>query len=71
MMSKPMVRLAQTVHLSFTNTNTISKWTKNKIPKDPRHLVVPSGASKPIFEPMVRLTQSVHLYGTDANTISK
>ena len=26
--SEPMVRLAQTVHLSYINTNTISKWTK-------------------------------------------
>jgi hypothetical protein len=30
MISEPMVRLAQTVHLSCTNTNTISKWTKTR-----------------------------------------
>jgi hypothetical protein len=28
MISEPMVRLAQTVHLSCTNTNTVSKWTE-------------------------------------------
>ena len=26
MISEPMVRLAQTVHLSCTDTNTVSKW---------------------------------------------
>jgi hypothetical protein len=28
MISEPMVRLVQTMHLSFTNTNNISKWTE-------------------------------------------
>jgi hypothetical protein len=28
----------------------------NKAPLDPRHLGVPSGVSKMIYEPMVRLT---------------
>jgi hypothetical protein len=28
MISKPMVRFAQTVHLSCVKINTISKWTK-------------------------------------------
>jgi hypothetical protein len=27
---EPMVRLAQTVHLSSANTNAISKWTKTR-----------------------------------------
>ena len=31
----------------------------NKIPHDPRHLGVPSGASKTISEPMVRVAQTV------------
>ena len=26
--SEPMVRLAQTAHISYINTNTISKWTE-------------------------------------------
>ena len=28
MISKPMVRLAQTVRLSWNGTNTVSKWTE-------------------------------------------
>jgi hypothetical protein len=38
---------------------------------EPRHLGVPSGASKRISKPMVRLAQTVHLLGTDTNTVSK
>jgi hypothetical protein len=30
MISNPMVRLAQTMHLSCTDTNTVSKWTKTR-----------------------------------------
>jgi hypothetical protein len=114
--SMPMVYSVQTVLLSCTDTNTISKRTKtrfhmthvtydfhrlhpklfmmywyvqcklctylvsrlalspngsNRAPPDPRHLGVPSGASKLIYDPMVRLTQIVQLSCTDANTISK
>jgi hypothetical protein len=43
----------------------------NRAPPDPRHLGVPSGASKTIYEPMVRLMQTEHLSSTDANTVSK
>jgi hypothetical protein len=43
----------------------------NRAPPDSRHLVLPSGASKMIYEPMVRLTQTEHLSYTDANTVSK
>ena len=43
----------------------------NEIPHDPRHLGVPSGASKTISEPMVRLAQTVHLSYINTNTISK
>jgi hypothetical protein len=116
MISMPMVCSVQTVHLSCTDINTVSKWTKtkfhtthttyefhwvrpqlfmslwylqckpwtylvsklalsanrpNRAPPDPRHLGVPSGASKMIYQPMVRLTQSEHLSWTDANTVSK
>jgi hypothetical protein len=42
----------------------------NKLPLEPRHLGVSSGASKTISEPMVHSTQTVHLYCTDTNTIS-
>ena len=44
MTSEPMVRLAQTVHLSYINTNIVPNGP-NEIPHDPRHLGVPSGAS--------------------------
>jgi hypothetical protein len=43
----------------------------NKLPLEPRHLGVSSGASKTIPEPMVRLAQTVHLYCTDTDTVSK
>ena len=44
---------------------------RNEISHDPRHLGVPSGASKMISEPMVHLTQTVHLSCTNTDTISK
>jgi hypothetical protein len=44
---------------------------RNEIPHDPRHLGVPSGASKTISEPMVRLTRTMHLSCVKINTISK
>jgi hypothetical protein len=114
--SMPMVCSMQTVHLSCTETNTVSKWTKTRFhtahvtyeyhqvrlnlfmslwyvshkpstylaptltlspngldraPPDPRHLRVPSGVSKMIYEPMVRFTQTEHLSCTDTNTVSK
>jgi hypothetical protein len=43
----------------------------NRAPPDPRHLGVPSGAYKKIYEPMVRLTQIEHLSWTDPNIVSK
>jgi hypothetical protein len=113
---EPMIRLAQTVHLSWVNMSTISKWIKlsfhlslitqeyhrvrpkrllnlgtsgtnrapvlnqdlhylqmdrNELPLEPRHLWVPSGASKMISDPMVHMTQTMHLSCTDANSVSK
>ena len=44
---------------------------RNELRLEPRHLVVPSGASKMISEPMVRLAQTMHLSCTDTNTVSK
>jgi hypothetical protein len=66
--SKPMLRLAQIVHLFCTDTNTVSKRTKTH---DPRNLGDPSGASKMIFEPMVCSTQSMHVPCVKIGTISK
>jgi hypothetical protein len=60
MISMTMKCSVQAVQLSCTDTNTVSKQT-NEIPHDPRHLRVPSGASKTIDEPMVRSVLTVHL----------
>ena len=65
-----MVRLAPTVHLSYTDTNSLQT-DRNEIPHDPRHLGVPFGASKMIYEPMLRSAQTMHLSYTDTNTVFK
>jgi hypothetical protein len=44
---------------------------QNEIPHDPRHLGVPSGASKMISEPMEGSAQTGHLYCAMITTISK
>jgi hypothetical protein len=44
---------------------------QNEIPHDPRHLGVPSGASKMISEPVVRSAQIVHLSCVKIYSISK
>ena len=56
---------------NYALTLTPSPNGPNEIPHDPRHLGVPSGASKMISEPMVRLAQTVHLSYTKTNTISE
>jgi hypothetical protein len=40
----------------------------NRAPPDPRHLGVPLGASKTIYEPMVRSVQTVHLSSIKIST---
>jgi hypothetical protein len=70
MISDPMVRSMQTMHLSYTNTNQF-QIDRNDIPQDPCYLKVPSGVSKTIYEPMVHLAQTMHLSCTDTNIISK
>jgi hypothetical protein len=52
MISEPMVRPTQTVHLSYVKISIVSKQTE--ISLEPRHQGVPSGASKIISKPMVR-----------------
>jgi hypothetical protein len=72
---EPTICLAQTVHLSYTNTNTISKWTKRDAVVQtvhlsyPRHLRVPSGVSKTISDAVVHLAQTVHLSWVKISTI--
>ena len=70
MISEPMVRLKQTVHLSCIDTNTVSM-DQNEIPHDARHLGVPWGASKTISDPMVCSVQTVQLSCVKISTIPK
>jgi hypothetical protein len=42
-----------------------------KLPIEPHHQGVPSGASTMILEPMVHLGQTVHLYCTNTYSVSK
>jgi hypothetical protein len=44
---------------------------RTELPLEPRHLGVPSSASKMISMPMVRSLQTLHLSCTDTNTMSK
>jgi hypothetical protein len=44
---------------------------QNELPIEPRHLGVPSGASKMISEAMVHLPQTVHLSCTETSSVSK
>jgi hypothetical protein len=44
---------------------------RNELPLEPRHLVVPSGVSKPISKPTVHLAQTMHRSCTDTNAVSK
>jgi hypothetical protein len=43
----------------------------NELPFEPRHLGVPSSASKMISEATVHLVQTMHLSCTETNTVSK
>jgi hypothetical protein len=44
---------------------------RNELPLEPRHLGVPSGASKMISDPMVCLAQTMHLSCSNTNAISE
>jgi hypothetical protein len=56
-----MVRLAQTMHLSGTDTNDITKQIETRFAMTHVTYDVPSSASKTNSEPMVRSAQTVHL----------
>jgi hypothetical protein len=60
--SEPVERSVQTVHLSRTDTSTVSKLVRNEISHYPRHLGVSLGACKMISEPMVCSARTVHSY---------
>jgi len=44
---------------------------QNELPLDPRHVGVPSGVPKMIYEPMVRSMQTMHLSCVEINTVYK
>jgi hypothetical protein len=60
MIFEAMVCLVKTMDLSCTEANNIYKWTETSL-NDPRHLGVPSGASKMISELTIRSAQIMHL----------
>ena len=70
MISDPMVRLAQTVHQSYINTNTISKWTDwdSTGPTSPRSCI---GCVQNDIWAYGTFTQTMHLSYINTNTISK
>jgi hypothetical protein len=61
MISEHMVRLTQTIHISYVKVSTISKQTETSI-----HLT-----QTMIFEPIVCLKQAMHLSCANTNTVSK
>jgi uncharacterized protein YoxC len=71
MIFEPMVRSAQTMHLSSVEINTISKETETIF-----HLIYATLEyhlvyGKAILEPVVHLVQTMHLSCLEFNTISK
>jgi hypothetical protein len=69
--SKPIVRLVQTVYLSCIKISAISKTGRIVLPHEPHHRRVPLGMAKMISEPVGCLVQTVLLSCTDTNTITK
>ena len=65
--SMPEVHSAQTVHLSCTNSNTISKCTETSFHLTEYH----SGVPKVISMHVVHSVQTVHLSCDEINTITK
>jgi hypothetical protein len=58
MISMPMVRSTQIVHLSCIKISALQIY-RSELPLEPRHVGVPSSVSKMISEPMVRLAQTM------------
>ena len=69
--SIPEVHSAQTVHLSFAKTNTISKQTETSFHWTYITKEYHSGVPKAISMPEVHSAQTVHLSFAKTNTISK
>ena len=71
MISVPEVYSAQTVHLSCTKTNIISKQTETSFHLTYITLEYHSGVPKAISMQVVHSVQTVHLSCDEVNTISK
>jgi hypothetical protein len=69
MIYEPIVRSAQTIHLSCVKISTL-QMDRNELPLEPRQHGVPSSVSKAISDPMVRLVQTVRLTCAHTNTIT-
>jgi hypothetical protein len=69
MIYEPMVRLAQTVHLSCTDSDTVSKQTKAGFHM--AHVTLEHHRVGPISEPMVRSAQTMHLSCVKISTTFK
>jgi hypothetical protein len=57
------------MHLSCVKISR-HQMDRNELPLEPRHLGVPSSASKMIYDPMVCLAQTVHQFYADINIVS-
>jgi hypothetical protein len=71
MISEPEVHLAKNHAPILHRHEHYLQTDRNKIPHDPRRLVVPFAAYKMIFEPLVHSAQTVHLSFIKISTISK
>jgi hypothetical protein len=69
MISEPIACSVQSVYPSYVKNNTLYM-EQNELPLDPRHIGVPSGASKKIFQPMLHSAQTMHLSCAEINTVS-
>jgi hypothetical protein len=69
MISEPMVRMAETMHLSCVKISL--QIVQIELPLHPHNLDVLLGASKMISEPIVCLAQTVHPSYTSPNIVSK
>jgi hypothetical protein len=71
MIFESIARSAQSMHLSWAEVNTISKWIEARFQLTPCHQKVLLGAPKTISEPIARSTQTVPLSCVNVSTISK
>jgi hypothetical protein len=66
-----MIYSAQAVHVPCVKISTYLQTDRSELPLEPRHLGVPSGASKTISKPMECSAQIVHLSSIKIVSIPK